>query len=163
MAAGWTIAVEDPAAADIRALLGVHLDLMRSQSPPESTHALDIEALRDPSIRFLALREASAAPGAGALLGVGALKRLDEAHGEIKSMHVAGRARGRGIAKAILGEIERMAREMGLARLSLETGAPAGFAAARGLYAANGYEPCAPFGTYRPDPFSVFMTKRIAA
>ena len=129
---------------------------MRSQSPPESTHALDVEALRGADITFLALRDAG-----GRLLGVGALKRHGDGTGEIKSMHVSSAARGRGLGHVILKAIEAEACAGGIRRLSLETGAPDGFAAGRGLYASNGYLPCAPFADYAPDPFSVFMTKSL--
>ena len=39
------IIVDDLRGPEIAALLEAHLDLMRSQSPPESVHALDLEAL----------------------------------------------------------------------------------------------------------------------
>ena len=92
---------------------------MRSISPPESVHALDLDALRGPGIVFLALREGDET------VAIGALKRPvgdDPTHGEIKSMHVAAARRGRGAARAMLGRLMDEARAAGLARLSLETG-----------------------------------------
>ena len=45
-----------------------------------------------------------------------------------------------------------------MARLSLETGSWPYFAPARALYARHGFTECGPFGDYREDPNSVFMT-----
>src|SRR4051794_38226867 len=100
---------------------------MNSQSPPEDVHALDIQGLIDPAITFYSFR------ADGELLGVGALKRLDAHHAEIKSMHTAQEARGRGVGRAILGHILAVARDRGYTRISLETGAMEAFAPARTL------------------------------
>ncbi|MFD0914930.1 GNAT family N-acetyltransferase [Pseudahrensia aquimaris] len=137
------------------ALLQAHLELMRSQSPPESTHALDIDGLRRPNITFWTAKLD------GEPVGCIALKALDATHGEIKSMHTAQAARSKGIAQAMLAHLEAVARDQGMHRLSLETGAPDGFAPARALYQRAGYEICGPFGNYAEDPFSVFMTKSL--
>ncbi len=136
-------------------LLQVHLAAMHAQSPPESTHALDVDTLKDASITFLSAWDGET------LLGVGALKRLSETHGEIKSMHTAQIARGRGVARALLAQLEQLAHKNGLTRLSLETGTPSEFEAARIFYERAGYETCPPFGDYVEDPYSVFMTKRL--
>ena len=50
------------------------------------------------------------------------------------------------------------ARSQGLERLSLETGSFDYFRPAVALYRAHGFVDCAPFGSYRPDPNSVFLT-----
>ena len=141
--------------ARVVALLRTHLDAMHAQSPPESTHALDLSGLRDPSVAFFSAWDAET------LLAVGALKRLDASHGEIKSMHTAAAARGRGVGRAMLAHIEAHGRRCGLKRLSLETGTLAAFAPARALYLASGYQECPPFSTYTEDPYSVFMTKAL--
>jgi putative acetyltransferase len=154
---GGVIAVDDPLAPDVRELLERHLAYARGASPPEDAHALDVEALRDPQITFFSHRED------GRVLAVGALRRLDDRHGEIKSMHTSAEARGRGIGMAMLEHLLRTAREMGLERVSLETGTQPAFAAARALYARAGFEPCAPFGDYRESPNSAYMTLRLTA
>ena len=146
------ISIDDPRAEDVRALLQRHLAFARSQSPPEDTHALDVDGLVDPAITFFSFRIR------GELLGVAALKMLDAGHAEIKSMHTAEAARGRGIGRALLDHVIGVARDRGFRRLSLETGSMAGFAPARSLYASAGFEPCGPFGGYRPSPNSTFMT-----
>jgi putative acetyltransferase len=92
---------------------------------------------------------------------VGALKRLSASHGEVKSMHTAAAHRRKGVASATLRHIIARAHEMGLARLSLETGSWAYFDPARELYRRHGFVECAPFGAYAPDPNSVFMTREL--
>ena len=155
---GWRIAPADPGEPGPRALLTAHLAFVRAISPPESVHALDLDALRGPGIVFLALREGDET------VAIGALKRPvgdDPSHGEIKSMHLAAARRGRGAARAMLRHLVDEARVAGLARLSLETGSTEHFSAARALYAANGFEACGPFAGYGPDPHSHFMTRAI--
>ena len=104
-------------------------------------------------MQFVAARED------GELLGVGALKRLDDGHAEIKSMHTAEAARGQGIGATILDHLLDLARTQGVKRVSLETGTMDEFVAARRLYASRGFEPCEPFGDYPVDPSSTCMTR----
>ena len=137
----------------IKALLQLHLDAMHQHSPPESVHALDLEALRHPSITFWT------AYAHGELLGCGAIKRLSPDHGELKSMRTAVAHLRKGVARALLRHIESAARAEGMERLSLETGSTAPFEAALRLYASEGFVTCGPFADYALDPFSVFMTK----
>jgi putative acetyltransferase len=146
---------DDLAGAEIRALLEEHLRDMRSISPPESVHALDLEALRKPDITFWTVWSGAE------LLGCGALKELDGWHGEIKSMRTAERHRRKGVARTLLAHVIEVARERGLQRLSLETGAEPEFEPARRLYQEFGFDYCAPFGEYVLDPHSVFMTCRL--
>ncbi|NIA71799.1 GNAT family N-acetyltransferase [Pelagibius litoralis] len=140
----------------IASLLSAHLDLMRSNSPPESVHALDLDALRGPEITFWTAWESAQ------LLGCGALREIDERHGEIKSMHTAAAARGKGVARRLLQHIIDEARRRSYRRLSLETGSPEVFAPARTLYGDFGFQTCGPFAGYVYDPFSVYMTLKLA-
>ena len=146
------IAVDDPGALDVRALLATHLTFSHQHSPPEDVHALDVDRLRDPAVTFFSYREG------GRLLAVGALRRLDDEHAEVKSMHTASEARGRGIGRAVLAHLIAEARARGHRRLSLETGTMAAFAPARALYASAGFVPCEPFGSYFHSPNSTCMT-----
>lgn len=125
---------------------------MHEHSPPESVHALDLTALRRPEVSFWTVWSD------GELLGCGALKELTPAHGEIKSMRTAPAHRRKGVARAMLEHIIAEARRRAYARLSLETGSMAAFEAARRLYEGFGFEYCPPFGDYREDPNSVFLT-----
>ncbi len=152
------ISLDDPRAPDVRALLAVHLEFARAPTPPEDAHALDVDGLLDPAVTFFSYR----AEGGG-LLAVGALKRLDPDHAEIKSMHTAEVARGRGLGRLMLDHLIAVARERGYRRVSLETGSMAEFAPARSLYASAGFELCEPFGDYRDSPNSTYMTLQTAA
>lgn len=151
-ALGAVIAAESPRAADIAELLGEHLAHMRTISPPESTHALDLQGLCLPDVTFFAAREG------GVLLGCGALREIDPAHGEVKSMRTAAAHLRRGVASLVLERIIAEARARGYTRLSLETGAQDAFVPARRLYERRGFVECDAFAGYRPDPNSVFMT-----
>lgn len=149
------IRIDDLTAPEVVSLLEQHLALMFDVTPKESVHALDLEALRAPDITFWTAWQD------GELLGCGALKELSSDHGEIKSMHTAARARGKGIGAAILVHIMEEARHREYERLSLETGTMDAFAPARGLYEKHGFYVCGPFGSYTDDPNSVFMTRII--
>lgn len=150
------IAVDDPRSADIRELLERHLTFAHTHTPPHDVHALDIDGLLDPAVTFYSYRLD------GQLLGVGALKQLDLRHAELKSMHTAAEARGRGVGRAILNHLIAVARDRGCRRVSLETGTVAAFTPARSLYASAGFEPCGPFAEYRPSPSNTFMTLSLA-
>jgi len=128
---------------------------MRAASPPESTHALDLDGLRRPDITFWTAWDGNV------LVGCGALKELDPAHGEIKSMRTAATHRGRGVASAMLTRILEEAAGRGYRRLSLETGSGEFFAPARTLYAKFGFVPCPPFADYWDDPNSCFLTREL--
>jgi ribosomal protein S18 acetylase RimI-like enzyme len=73
-------------------------------------------------------------------------------------MFVADAARGRGAGHALLRRIEETARREGVRVLSLETGIRN--AEALALYRRAGFRERGPFGSYLPDPLSVFMEKR---
>jgi putative acetyltransferase len=146
------IAIDDPGVPDVRALLEEHLRDMRAHSPPESVHALDVGKLQHPDITFWTAREGAL------LLGCGALKQLDSVHGEIKSMRTPAALRRQGAGRAMLVHIIEVARGRGYERLSLETGSMDAFLPAQRLYQRHGFAYCEPFGEYRPDPNSVFMT-----
>jgi putative acetyltransferase len=151
-----SISVEDPSGIDVRELLVAHLAFTEFHSPPEDMHALDLEGLLDPSVTFLSYRTD------GELVAVGALKRLDSTHAELKSMHVAEAARRRGIGREMLDHLLAMARERGFHRVSIETGAQPAFVAARALYASAGFMRCDPFGQYVTSLHSTFMTLELA-
>jgi putative acetyltransferase len=137
------------------ALLTVHHESALAQVPEGSAHALDVSGLRAPDISIWAAWDDET------LLALGALRTLDATHGEVKSMHTAQAQRGKGAGSAILAHIIASARDRGMARLSLETGATDYFEPARALYRRHGFNGCAPFGDYVPDRNSVFMTRKL--
>jgi putative acetyltransferase len=148
---------DDLSHAAVQALLAEHLEDMYATSPPESVHALDLDALRAPDISFY-----SAWDGAS-LLGCGALRDLGDGHVEIKSMRAARDQRGRGTGAAILRHLLDEAVRRGAVRVSLETGVEPYFEPARRLYVRYGFVVCPPFADYVPDPNSVFMTLALPA
>lgn len=149
------IELDDLRRPQIHALLNEHLRSMYALSPPESVHALDLDKLRQPGISFWSAWEGPT------LLGCGALKELDPRHGEVKSMRTPENLRRRGAGRAILAHLIEVARARGYQRLSLETGSMAAFLPAQRLYQSFGFEYCGPFGDYREDPNSRFMTLRL--
>ena len=151
------IRADDLSGPEIRALLAEHLDSMHQLSPPESVHALDLSALRNPDITFWTIWSSDE------LLGCGALKELSESHGEVKSMRTVSAHRREGVASAMLKHILVEAEKRSYHRVSLETGSAPDFAPARSLYESFGFTYCPPFGDYVDDPNSVFMTLQLQA
>ena len=146
------IIIDDLSGQAIADFLEAHIRDMRAVSPPESKHALDLDGLRQPDITFWSVYREDW------LVACGALKALDPRHGELKSMRVASEARGQGVASRLLEHILHTARARGYERVSLETGAMAFFQPAVALYRKYGFLPCPPFGEYREDPNSLFMS-----
>ena len=149
------IRVDDLTHPAVVALIAEHLESMTSITPPESVHALQLDALRGPGITVWTAWDGEQ------LLGCGALKTLDAEHAEIKSMRTPASQRRRGAAKALLTHLIAHAHTGGYRRLSLETGAMDEFRPAHHLYAQFGFTRCGPFGEYRDDPNSVFMTRSL--
>ena len=147
------IRIDDLTGPEIAALLEEHILDMRSVSPPESKHALDLVGLRRTEITFWTIWDGPQ------LAGCGALKQLDATHGEIKSVRTSKACRHRGVASAMLTHIIAEARKRSYRRLSLETGSMPFFEPARRLYLKFGFVPCGPFAGYKDDPNSVFFTR----
>lgn len=133
-------------------LLTQHLEDMNATSPPDSVHALDVSRLRAPEVTFWTAWHGDV------LLGCAALKQLDDTHGELKSMRTSDQARKQGVASRLLVHVLDYSRDIGLHRVSLETGSMAFFEPARRLYEKFGFHYCEPFAEYTPDPNSRFMT-----
>ena len=134
------------------AFLREHLDDIAPTAPYESRHALDVDALRDPSVQMWVAVED------GDVIGTVALAAMTEGCEELKSMRTAPARRGAGVASLLLGHALHDARLRGVKRVLLETGSMAFFAPARAFYRKAGFSDCEPFGTYEDDPNSVFMT-----
>ncbi len=149
------IVVDDLSGRQIAAFLTEHVQEMLSITPLESKHALDLDGLRKPEITFWSVLDD------GALVGCGAIKRLDPDHAELKSMRTATTRKRSGIASLLLGHIISEATRMGFTQLSLETGSAEFFRPARQLYEKFGFGYCEPFGDYQLDPHSVFMTRTL--
>ena len=149
------IKVDDLSSSEIAEFLEEHIREMKSVSPPESKHALDLEGLRKPEITLWTVWDDDR------LIGCGAMKELDTDHAEIKSMRTTVSYRGKGIASMLLQHILNEAKLRGYQRISLETGSMSFFEPARNLYTKYSFGNCAPFFTYQEDPNSVFMTRKL--
>ena len=124
---------------------------MNAFSPPGTVHALDLDRLRTPDIRFWTAWRGDV------LLGCGALRRIEADHGEVKSMRTHPDHLRQGVAARLLETIIAAARADGLARLSLETRSGPAFQPALDFYARFGFVACGRFGDYPGDPFSRFL------
>jgi putative acetyltransferase len=144
--------LDDPAVIE---LLRLHMEEVRAKPTPGGAHVLDHAGLKRPDVTFWsAWRE-------GALLGCSALRQLDATHGEIKSMRTAPNQLRRGAAATLMAHMLGVARSRGYRRVSLETGATPEFEAAQALYRQLGFTYCDPFGDYRADPLSRFMSRAL--
>lgn len=141
-----------PRASGTQELLEQSHTLMLSLFNPESCHFLDLDALEADNIRLFAARAGDQTLGTGALA-------IKDGYGEVKSMFTADAARGKGVAAALLRQIEDTAREHDLKALKLETGDT--LYAAHRLYERHGFEFCKPFGDYKDIPESLFMEKAL--
>jgi putative acetyltransferase len=150
------VGVDDPRVSDVRALLERHLAFAHEVTPPGHVHALGIDGLLDADVMFFSARRD------GVLLGVGALKRLDAEHAELKSMHTTAAARRQGVGRAMVAHLLLVATTRNYRRVSLETGTGEEFAPAHALYEGCGFVRCEPFGEYTRNPHSVCMTLEIS-
>lgn len=149
------IAPDPLTSPEIVAFLQAHLDQMHATSPACSVHALDLAGLRAPGLRFWSAYDGDE------LVACAALKDLGAGHVELKSMRTAPHRTRQGIAARMLAFVLDEARASGAIRISLETGSQDFFQPARSLYARHGFAECEPFGDYRPDPNSTFMTREL--
>lgn len=147
------IEVDDPLRPPVRQLILEHLHSEMALSPPESVQALRPEALTAANVTFWTAWQGDE------LVGCCALRELDPEHGEVKTMRTREAFRGRGVGRALLENLIRVARARGLERLSLETGTTEDFEPARRLYRRLGFVESGPFGDYSEGPHSFFMAK----
>ena len=153
---GLAIAEDDLSGEDVQELVALHLGGMHAASPACKVHALPLEQLRQPGVTFYTARVH------GELAAMGAIKHLDDAHGELKSMRAAPEWRGKGVGEAMLVHLLGVAVARGYARVSLETGRTEAFAPALRLYAKYGFETCEAFADYEVDEFSQCLTLQLA-
>ena len=151
-----TITRESPVGPDVALLFERHTADMHFDTPPESIHMMDASDLDIPEVSFFVMRLV------GTPVAMGAYKRIEPGHAEIKSMHVLIENRGQGLSRRMLTHLMEAAKAEGITRLSLETGSQEMFRPARILYERAGFTECPPFGDYVLDPMSVFMTRTLA-
>ena len=149
------ISIEESLGDELTQVLQAHWLFCTASTPIEHVYALEPSKLFTPDITVFGARVN------GELVGVGALRKLDPSHAELKSMHTLANSRGNGIGKAIVAHIEEFAKQHGVKRISLETGAKEPFKPARELYISLGYQECAAFGDYVLTEDNTCMTKLI--
>lgn len=155
MGTAYSIVEDDLSGAEVAALLQLHLDEMYQWSPAEKVHAMPIERLREKDVTFYSAWDGNR------LAAVGALKEIDPARGELKSMRAAPEYRGKGAGKAMLLHLMAEAWRRGYSWLGLETGVPEAFLPARRLYERHGFSECPAFADYVSDEFSVCMSREL--
>ena len=138
--------------SEVNELLNKHFIELRSVSPKGSTHVLDIEGLKDKSIKFWSLWDNNE------LIGCGALKFLEKNHGEFKSIRVADDFRKMRIGEKIINYLIEESKKLEITKLSVETGAGHFFLPARKLFYKFGFKECPPFAHYKEDPNSRYYT-----
>ena len=138
--------------SEVNDLLKKHFIELRSVSPAGSTHVLDIDGLKDPSIKFWSLWEDNK------LIGCGALKFLEKEHGEFKSIRVTDEFRKKGVGERIINHLIEEAKKLEISKLSIETGAGEFFLPARNLFSKFGFKTCPPFAHYKDDPNSCYYS-----
>ena len=140
---------------DVNQLLLKHFVELKAASPEGSAHVLDIQGLKEQSIRFWSLWEKEK------LIGCGALKFLKKDHGEFKSIRIHDEFRNKGFGIKIINHLIDEAKKLGIKRISIETGAGKFFDPARRLFKRCNFIPCKPFAHYKDDENSIYLTKLI--
>ncbi|MEI7540928.1 MAG: GNAT family N-acetyltransferase [Actinomycetes bacterium] len=149
------IRAESSLTDELSQILQAHWLFCTSATPMEHVYAVQASHLFTTDITVFGARVD------GELLGVGAIRKLDAEHAELKSMHTLAKSRGIGVGKAIVAHIEYFAKDQGVKRISLETGAKESFKPARELYKSLGYQDCEAFGEYVLSEDNICMTKLI--
>ena len=90
---------------EVHELLTKHFIELRSVSPVGSAHVLDIDGLKDPSIKFWSLWYEND------LMGCGALKFLDKDHGEFKSIRVSDKFKNKRNGSKIINHLINEAKK----------------------------------------------------
>ena len=140
---------------EVHELLTKHFIELRAASPEGSAHVLDIPGLKVPSIKFWSLWKDTN------LVGCGALKFLDNDHGEFKSIRVHDNYRNMGNGIKVIEHLIEEAKKLKIKRLSIETGAGEFFKPARKLFKRCNFINCRPFAHYKEDINSIYLTKLI--
>ncbi len=147
-----TVSLGDPRAPQATALLQQSHTLMQSLFDPEDNHYLEIDELCIPTIQFFVAQQGDLMLGCAALANKGS-------YGEIKSMFVDPKARGKGISHLLMQPLDQAARDQNLDDIKLETGDR--LTQAHLLYKAHGFVECGPFGEYSENGSSIFMDKSL--
>ena len=150
------IEIDDLSRPQVLELLQEHLRNMYEITPAEYVFAFDASKLKAQDVTFWT------AWNGELLVGCAALKELSPTEGEIKSMRTPAARRRTGAGRALVNHIIDVARARGYRVLYLETGRQPEFVPAQTLYGSVGFTTCGPFGHYRENGNSVFMSLSLA-
>jgi putative acetyltransferase len=142
---------DDLSGAATRELLRLHLAGMHANTPAGHVFALDLSGLKAPGVTVWTAWKGDR------ICGIAALKQLDAASGEVKSMRTHPDHLRQGVGAALLKHIIGEARARGFRRLSLETGQGAAFEPALALYRRRGFVDGEAFADYVRSPFNQFL------
>jgi putative acetyltransferase len=146
-----SISVESPLQDEVRALVAALNEHAFKLTPAEFCHHMTVEQMSDPNTTLFIARDD------GAAVAMGALRRHGDGIAEVKRMYTLPSHRGQGLGRAIVAEIEKLARAEGFARLVLETGS--NFDAAKHVYESAGFKPCDALLDYPPSAWNAFYEK----
>lgn len=150
------IAVETPLQDDVRALVAELNAYMIPLTPRQFQFQLTVEQMAEPSVTLFVARDS------GKAVGMGALKDHGDGVGEVKRMYTLPAVRGQRVGAALLGHVERLAREKGISRLVLETGEAPGFEPAYRVYERGGFTTCGAVLDYPDSGHSRFYEKKLS-
>jgi len=145
----------DPDSPEVQALLAVSDAYYVDLYPAESNHLESSDDLKKANVLFVGCRID------GELVASGAAKIMqdDGSFAEIKRVFVVADHRGKGLSGKVMRFLETELQDRGVNLFRLETGVKQ--PEALGLYRKLGYLERGPFGSYRADPYSVFMEKQV--
>jgi len=143
----------DPDSPEVQAMIAESDAYYVDLYPAESNHLESSGDLKKANVLFVGCRIN------GELVASGAAKVMqdDGNYAEIKRVFVLGDHRGKGLSNRIMHFLETELQSRGVNLFRLETGIKQ--PEALGLYRKLGYTERGPYGSYGPDPLSVFMEK----
>jgi len=147
-----TIAPEDPLTPEGRALIAGSEEALRAVYTVDECFTFTAEELTKPGITFLVARDGGTPVGCVALCDYAS-------YGEVKRLFVPDAGRGKGVARALMADLEDRAKRQGYDSVKLETGEKLESAVI--LYRKLGYTVRGPFGDYPEHPASLFMEKAL--
>ena len=140
----------------VHEILSKHFVELRDASTKGRAHELDIPGLKISSIKLWSLWQDEN------IIGWGAIKFLEEGHGEFKSIRIHDEFRNKGYGIHVIDHLINEAHKFKIKRLMIETVAVVFFLPARKLFKKWEFEECQPFAHYKEDVNSVYLTKIIS-
>lgn len=149
------IASESPLQDEVRALIAELNEALLELTPAKYCYHMTVDEMARPDTTLFVAREN------GEAVACGALRRHENAIGEVKRMYTRPKWRGKNIGGRILEEIEKQARNENLRKLVLETGDR--YPAAWRVYERGGFTRCGAVLDYPDSSYSVFYEKQLSS